>query len=351
LPIDVTYLDQAVLLDHLCEALAAYDEPFGDSSSLATFVLSRKVGRTHKVALGGDGGDEAFAGYRKYGIIRAREVLETIPRVRGALRRACDLLPVQADRTRWWSEALRMTRRIGQGLQDHDADAYMALTQVAGLARTAPLVRDSRSAERFEQGLRARYERAVGSQLQRHLICDLANSLPNDMLTKVDRASMRCSLEVRVPMLDHQLVETGLGLPERFSAGRDGKAVLRSLHARAFGKRLANRRKHGFMVPVERWLRSALKDVCDEVFSRRRLDRFGLLRSETLASGGWRAWAQREPQLLWHAFTLALWCERTFESETWPASLLEKARAQQLLISIEPGGQTEVPGGQLAGQR
>ena len=87
-PIHVTYLDEAVLLRHLGEALAAYDEPFGDSSSLATFVVSREVAKTHKVALGGDGGDEAFAGYRKYRVVRAREMLEYVPPVRDAIRAA-----------------------------------------------------------------------------------------------------------------------------------------------------------------------------------------------------------------------------------------------------------------------
>jgi asparagine synthase (glutamine-hydrolysing) len=169
-----------------------------------------------------------------------------------------------------------------------------------------------------------RYQRTTGTQLSRHLVCDFANPLPNDMLTKVDRASMRCSLEVRVPFLDHELVETGLGLPSSLSVGRGGKVVLRELHARAFGAHLANRPKHGFMVPVERWLRSSLKGVCEELFSRARLDRYGLLRSEALVDGRWVDWAVREPQLLWHAFSLATWCERTFQSEAAVSALFER---------------------------
>jgi asparagine synthase (glutamine-hydrolysing) len=324
IPLHVTYLDEAVLLHHVSDALAAYDEPFGDSSSLATFVVSREVAKTHKVALGGDGGDEAFAGYRKYRAVRARELLGRVPKVRDVVRTACGMLPEYADRTRWWSEALRTARRLSQGMQEDDADAYVALTQVANLARTAALVREPRLAERFERAMKRRYERASGGQLRRHQFCDLANPLPNDMLTKVDRASMRCSLEVRVPFLDHELVEVGAGLPEEFSAGHGGKAVLRALHARAFGKELAARRKHGFMVPVERWLRSALDGVCEELFSSARINRYGLLRSEAFAEGRWRDWARKEPQLLWHAFSLAAWCERTFESEASALALFER---------------------------
>ena len=324
-PIHVTYLDEGVLLEHLPDALAAYDEPFGDSSSLATFVVSREVAKTHKVALGGDGGDEAFAGYRKYRVIRAREILGELPMLRHAIRRGCGLLPEHADRTRWWTEALRTARRFAQGMQETDADAYVALTQVASLARTAPLVARPELAERFVDAMRTRYARTPGSQLQRHQRCDFANPLPNDMLTKVDRASMRCSLEVRVPFLDHELVELAAGMPRAFTAGHGGKGVLRALHARSFGRRLARRRKHGFMVPVERWLRSSLDGVCEELFSKARLERHGLLRSGAFANGRWRDWARTEPQLLWHAFSLAAWCERTFESEGAVSALFARS--------------------------
>lgn len=327
LPVHVTYLDEAVLLNHLCDALAAYDEPFGDSSSLATFVLSKEVAKAHKVALGGDGGDEAFAGYRKYRVVRAREVLERLPMIRGAVRRACDLLPEHADRTRWWSEALRSARRLAHGMQEADADAYVALTQVASLARTAPLVLRPDAAGRFVEAMKNRYAHASGTQLQRYQSGDFANPLPNDMLTKVDRASMRCSLEVRVPFLDHELVQLGASMPAEFTVGHGGKGVLRALHRRAFGKRLAARRKHGFMVPVERWLRLSLHGVCEELFSRARIERYGLLRSEAFANGRWQDWARTEPQLLWHAFSLAAWCERTFESEASVAALFERRAA------------------------
>src|SRR5207248_11803244 len=99
---------------------------------------------------------EAFAGYRKYRVIRAREALGRLPGARSAIRRACGMLPDFADRTRWWSEALRSMRRLGQGMHHEDADAYVALTQVASLARTAPLVQEPRPAERFGRLMAAR---------------------------------------------------------------------------------------------------------------------------------------------------------------------------------------------------
>ncbi len=306
--LEVDRLDESTARESLADALLAYDEPFGDSSSLATFMLASRVGRSHKVALAGDGGDEVFAGYKKHRIIGVRDAIGRAPVVRDAIAAALSAIPSRTDRTRRWTEALRTVRRVARGLQGRDAEAYVALTQVASLAKTAELVRDKGHAERFAELARARFEQTVGSQLQRTLTSDLTNPLPNDMLTKVDRASMACHLEVRVPFLDHRLVEAGLGLPQQFTLGRSGKEVLRTLYARRFGDRLARRKKQGFGVPVERWLATSLRGACDELFATKRLDRSGLLSSEALGDGRWRTWLETDPQLLWHALALSAWC-------------------------------------------
>jgi len=147
--------------------------------------------------------------------------------------------------------------------------------------------------------------------LQKTLASDLANVLPNDMLVKVDRASMSSHLEARVPFLDHRLVEFGVGLPDRFTVGTKGKRVLRAIHEKKFGKALARRKKQGFGVPVERWLRTSFDGACEQLFDKRRLDRHGILASESLSSGGFRTLRERDPMILWHAFALAAWCEAT----------------------------------------
>jgi asparagine synthase (glutamine-hydrolysing) len=104
-------------------------------------------------------------------------------------------------------------------------------------------------------------------------------------------------------------VEIGLGLAPRFTLGRGaGKRVLRLLFERRFGTELARRAKQGFGVPVEKWLRGPLAPVAEELFSKKRIMRYGLL-STALAGGGWRVHANRDPQMLWHAFALATWCE------------------------------------------
>ncbi len=310
--LQVEILDEARLESSIGDALLAYDEPFGDSSSLATFLLSRTVATTHKVALAGDGGDEVFAGYKKHRIVAMRDKLGVVPGLREALGAALSALPVRTDRSRGWTDLLRIARRVSRGLGGGDAQAYAALTQVAPLARTAALVgRGSSAADALLEAAVRRFGASPGTQLQRTLSGDLASPLPNDMLTKVDRASMACHLEVRVPFLDHRVVEAGVGLPAQFTLGRRGKEVLRALFRRRFGDALADRKKQGFGVPVERWLGQSLAPACDALFDARRLDEFGLLSSAELGHGGWRRWLASDPWILWHAFALAAWCVTT----------------------------------------
>lgn len=311
IPIHIALFDEAVAREHLGEALAAYDEPFGDSSSLATYLLSKQVATKYKVALAGDGGDEVFAGYRKYHIVPIRRMLGRVPFARSVVGEALGLLPRRIDRTGKVSDFLRVAGKVGRGLTSNDACAYVALTQLGTLAETASLVEGTTDAERFVRVALERFERTLGTPLQRSMASDLWNPLPNDMLTKVDRASMACSLEVRVPFLDHRVVEVGVGLPERFVLDRNGKRVLRAIHEHRFGRALARRPKQGFGVPVESWLRTSLAPACHELFGRSRLSRFGILSPDALSDGAHRRLLERSPILVWHAFSLAAWCEAT----------------------------------------
>lgn len=310
----VTTLDEAAFLSALPKVLAAYDEPFGDSSSIATYLLSDIVQRTHKVALGGDGGDEAFAGYAKHRIVGFRESTEGIAGLRRVLGRMVERMPASGSRESLLTESSRLLHRVARGLAPSDAEAYVALTQMLSLDRTRPLIVGQTHANRYEHLAADRFRRTPGTQLARTLACDLTSPLPNDMLTKVDRASMARHLEVRVPFLDHRVVEVGVGLTPEFTLGRTsrgpkGKRVLRALHERRFGKALSRRPKMGFGVPIESWLRGSLAPVCDELFSEARLAKHGLLDPAALAGGRWRAWAASEPRVTFSALALAAWLE------------------------------------------
>jgi asparagine synthase (glutamine-hydrolysing) len=308
---DVHLLDEKTAQSKLCDAILAYDEPFGDSSSLATYLLCEHVARDYKVALGGDGGDEVFAGYKKYLVVKLRKPFSSVPQLRDNLGRALGKIPTRTDRTRGWTEILRTVRRLSRGLSGSDAEVYAQLTQVAPLARTESLMTRPASTRAYIETARERFASSGGSELQRHLACDLAQTLCNDMLVKVDRASMAHHLEARVPFLDHRLVEFGVGLRERFTLGLSGKVVLRTLHERRFGSALANRRKQGFGIPVEAWLRGPFDGACQRLFDKARLERYGILSPQALSEGRHREWVRTDPMIVWHAFALAAWCEAT----------------------------------------
>ena len=295
----------------LADVLLAYDEPFGDSSSLATYLVSQLVAREFKVVLGGDGGDEVFAGYKKYLVVKLRKPFAGVPRLRDGIGRTLGKIPTRTDRTRGWTELLRTVRRLSRGLSGADQEVYAQLTQVAPLARTEALMRSPAPAGHFLEAARQRFMESQGTELQRTLACDLANTLCNDMLVKVDRASMANRLEARVPFLDHRLVEYGVGLPERYTLGMNGKRVLRTLHERRFGPELANRKKVGFGVPLEKWLRGPFDAACERLFEKKRLDNFGVLSSDALSNGRFREWVRTDPIIVWHVFALAAWCEAT----------------------------------------
>ncbi|HEU4412048.1 MAG TPA: asparagine synthase (glutamine-hydrolyzing) [Polyangiaceae bacterium] len=308
----VGVVDEGVARAHLADALLAADEPFGDSSLVASYLVARLASRRHKVVFGGDGGDEVFAGYRKHRIVALRGALGPVPFARQALSGALARLPEQNERGGGrYASALRALGRARRGLEGSDAEGYAALTQVASLDAAAPLAVAPASPERWLAPTLGRFRDAPGSSLQKTLASDLGGPLPNDMLTKVDRATMACSLEARVPFLDHRLVEAGLGLPRAVTLGPrgEGKVVLRALAERRFGPALSRRPKRGFEVPVEAWLRGPLAPACDALFRAGRLERDGLLAPGALSGGRWREWARTKPLLLWHAFALAAWAE------------------------------------------
>jgi asparagine synthase (glutamine-hydrolysing) len=294
----------------LVDVLVRCDAPFGDSSLIATWAVSRVAARTHKVVLSGDGGDEVFAGYVKHSIVRWRDRLHGLPSV---TFRAADLLlrGLPQSRERRTTDFVRKLRRAVGALGVSPEAGYAALTRIASLDETRSLMAPPIVDSPFQEYVERMFLGAPGDdELAKTLSTDVAIVLPNDMLAKVDQASMLNSLETRVPLLDHRLIEVGWSLPERFKLGpQRGKLVLRELFRRRYGDRLANRPKQGFQVPVESWLDGPLAPALEWVFSGKRLERHGLLRPECFDAEGRRALQVSRPLLLWNAFCLAIWCE------------------------------------------
>ncbi|MBL6459085.1 asparagine synthase (glutamine-hydrolyzing) [Belnapia sp. T6] len=228
-----------------------YDEPFGDPSALPTFALSRMAAQHATVFLGGDGGDEAFGGYRRYTeSLRLRQLIGAAGASSGMLRALSRLAPALS---------VARLRLLKLGLPDDGAAAvFDALPLDPAIA--AVLHPDLRPAvdvagRTLWQGW-AR-SRGTASLTARQQALDYAMYLPGDVLTKVDRASMAHSIEVRAPFLDYRLVEWAARLPRGTLLNtQNGKLPLRNLAAQLLPPAVAQGRKRGFDVPLDDWFRA-----------------------------------------------------------------------------------------------
>ncbi len=224
--------------------LNGIDEPFGDSSILPTYLLCKMARRCVTVALSGDAGDEIFAGYDTY---KAHQLAQYIPASLVCLARPLINLLPPTDRK--MTLGFKMRRFV------RDYDRNLARRHLDWMATFDDPLRKKLLGERFIGAptiLPVRPERTLlAAQLN-----DVHNYLPEDILKKVDIASMLNSLEVRVPFLDHRLVPLGLSLPTRYRLRRlTTKWLLKKIAARHLPRSIVHRRKRGFSVPLASWVR------------------------------------------------------------------------------------------------
>jgi asparagine synthase (glutamine-hydrolysing) len=236
------------------------EEPFADSSIIPTFYVSQLTRQHVTVALAGDGGDELFAGYQRYAIEMERRAFDRIPRWAGSFYRNY-VYPRLPSST--------AGRRFLYNISLPARDRYLdSLSFLPACHRERALFSDEFvdricGAGTALTSFQDTFDHAPANDLlSRLLYLDTKTYLPGDILTKVDRMSMAASLEVRAPILDHQVVEWAARLPERlkFRAGQ-GKGLLKKLAARVgVPQEVLNRPKQGFALPLVHWLRGELKD-------------------------------------------------------------------------------------------
>ncbi len=249
-----------------------FDEPFGDSSALPTYLLARLAARKVKVALSGDGGDELFAGYRRYGF-HVRE--EAIRRMLPASARALLFgLPARVYPQLDWAPRFFRARHTLEELGASTSDGYFMNVSVIEdrdrLALYAKSMRNGLGDYRASEVVRTWMARAPSQDaLTIAQYVDVKTWLPSDILTKVDRAAMASSLEVRVPMLDHEFVDWALGLPESLKlSGGDGKVIFKRALERLLPKDVLYRPKQGFSVPLADWFRGNFGRAFETVLAR-----------------------------------------------------------------------------------
>lgn len=263
-------------LDVIPDLPRFYDEPFADSSQIPTYLVSRLARQDVTVALSGDGGDELFGGYNRH--IWGPRVWSVASRIPRAARRLAAASVRRVGHDRW--------ERVFDMLGDRGPDVRLPADKLFKLAAVLPadspselyrqLVsqwKDPTSVVRNAVELPARsLGHRFGSVAEQMMLLDAQTYLPDDILTKVDRASMAVSLEARVPILDHRVFEFAWSLPLDYKIrGGQTKWVLRELLARHVPRELFERPKMGFGVPIDRWLRGELRDWAENLLDPTRL--------------------------------------------------------------------------------
>jgi asparagine synthase (glutamine-hydrolysing) len=296
-----------------------YDEPFADSSQIPTYLVSAMTRQHVTVALSGDGGDELFAGYNRYkAATRLWHGLSMLPfALREGLARG--LTSVSPD---CWSQlATLIPARFRPALMGDKIHKFASVLQ---LKDTGALYRrlvthwepaDVMPGTAEPRGVLwdARLETELPNLLDRMQLLDLLTYLPDDILTKVDRASMAVSLEARVPLLDHRVVEFSWRLPRaaKLRHGK-GKWLLRQVLYRHVPPKLVERPKMGFGIPLGEWLRGPLRHWAEALLDERRLREADLVDAALVRRhwdehlSGRRNWQY----LLWDVLMLESWREK-----------------------------------------
>ena len=266
----------------LPELVATMEQPFADSSTIPNYYICKLTRQHVTVALSGLGGDEIGGGYQRYlGMLWAERYGRLPAVLRPAwLAEAVQRLPDVRSGRRWIDQAKRFlkTTRLGA------ADRYAAMVTTFSTAdRSRLLVPDfqGRSGPDDAERLITRAFDSGDAQgvLHAAMLADLGSYLPGDLLTLADRVSMRHSLEVRVPFLDHPLVELMAGAPADLKvAGRSKKVLMRQAFRGLLPDTILDRRKVGFSVPLALWLRTGLRTTMEETLSEAAVRRLGYLR-------------------------------------------------------------------------
>lgn len=307
----VVRADATGLLDTLAHH---FDEPFGDSSAIPTYLVSQLAAKHVKMVLSGDGGDELFAGYSRYRRYAALQRIRrsTLGMGPGLARLAGALIPGAKG---------RRLAGIGQRMGLPWPDDYLALVGLASPADLGLLFGERAKTDPFGS-IRQRFVRSdIDSDMERILSGDMDTYLADDILTKVDRTTMAVSLEGRAPLLDQNLIAFAARLPfDMKLRGEQGKYLFRKVAARLLPADVLNKRKQGFAIPLASWFRTDLKPMLlDTIGSRAFRERglFSMQGIQTLVDEHQQG-LQDRGELLWMVMVLETWLKTLPEQRPRP---------------------------------
>ncbi len=301
-----------------------YDEPFANTSGLPLHLLSLEARKSVKVALGADGGDELFGGYREYANLpRAMARWHRLPvLLRAAVARGAQGLPASV-----LAGTLRLASAGRLSATRDRSEKILCLLRNPSLARLFDTSRSTFLPDQIER-LTGHYtpshpvlDPAIADEAARLMRHDLAVSLPGSMLPKVDRVTMAAGIEARVPLLDHRLAEFALSLPTGLKIGALGnKHLLRSLLYDKIDRSLIDRPKQGFVVPLRAWLLKDLSPLVEDGLSPAAIAGTGCLETSEVARivAQFRSGADVKHHRVWFLLAFVLWYQAFFEPPATP---------------------------------
>ncbi|MEA2684170.1 MAG: hypothetical protein QOK05_2498 [Chloroflexota bacterium] len=305
-------LEPGTLMEIIPELSRSLDEPFADASIIPTYLLSKFARGTVTVALGGDGGDELFAGYPTLQAHRVAEIYEKLPgALRSRIRPVVDRLPVSLDNISFDFKAKRFVRGVGLSTAERHLAWVGAFLPEQRRSLLTEAVRRDHGSVAIEEALNNDAAiRALASPLDQVLAIDMRTYLEGDILTKLDRASMLASLEARVPFLNVGMVEYAASLPVSLKLrGMTSKYLLKRALAGVLPADIISRPKKGFGVPVAKWIRGPLKELVHDTLSKDSLQRDGMFDASTVQRlmADHQSGAADNRKQLWTLFMFQQW--------------------------------------------
>lgn len=317
------YVTAQDALDVIPRLPVIFDEPFSDSSQIPTYLLSKLTRQHVTVSLSGDGGDELFSGYTRY--LWANKVKNIVSGIPAQLRRGGAAAVRSLSREQWDKAFAGISPLLPKKMRVAlPGDKMHKLARVLNYSNTQDVY--SQMVSHWDdpnQIVIGGTEPAVGSfdarthpqldeYISRMMYFDLMNYLPDDVMVKVDRASMASSLEAREPLLDYRLVEFAWQLPLNMKMrGTESKWALRQILYKYVPKELVERPKMGFGVPIDSWLRGPLREWAADLLSEASINKFGILNPQPLKVK-WQQHVEGKHNWqyhLWDALMLQSWLQ------------------------------------------
>jgi len=304
------YFSNQDIISHFDTLDEIYDEPFADSSQLPTSLISEYSKKSVSVILSGDGGDELFGGYNRY--------TEPFKRIQNLdfKSKLIKIMNKLSDSNLEKIEKLFLVPNLNERVRNYNKGdlekTYIALFTMFQDLNSILKSEYHEDISNFDQ-----FNDSIKNYFEKFMYFDTMHYLPDDVLTKVDRASMHYSLEVRVPLLDHRIVEFAWSLPREYKLNiNKQKIILRELLEKKIPKKLISKKKIGFGIPIDNWLRTILLNKCNYFLDKEKIEKFGILNSDSVNA----LWIDHKNKKfnygykLWNIIMFQKWLNKNFTS-------------------------------------